>query len=67
MASLVVAVSEPNKELEWKLRKQHTLADLADMNDRDVLGLVAADKLDNVRSISDSLRHLGNKKTWKLF
>ena len=27
----------------------------------------AADKLDNVRSIADTLRHLGHKKTWAIF
>ena len=32
-----------------------------------MLALVAADKLDNVRAITDTLRHLGQEKTWALF
>src|SRR3954452_3839654 len=32
VALLVVAASEPNKELEWKPRKEHTLAALAEVN-----------------------------------
>ncbi len=67
VATLVTAASEPDKSLEWKPRKQHTLEHLEREQDPDVLALVAADKLDNIRSIADTLRHLGQEQTWALF
>ena len=67
VARLVTAVTEPDKSLPWKERKQHTIARLEQERDQDVLALAAADKLDNVRSITDTLRHLGQQKTWALF
>jgi hypothetical protein len=67
IAKLVTAVSEPNKALPWKTRKEQTIAHLEEEDDPDVLALAAADKLDNVRSITDTLRHCGQKKTWALF
>ncbi len=67
IAALVTSVSEPDKALPWKERKEHTIARLRKEHDPDVLALIAADKLDNVRSITDTLRHLGQKRTWALF
>jgi hypothetical protein len=67
VATLVTAVSEPNKSLPWKTRKEQTIARLEQVDDPDVHALAAADKLDNVRAITDTLRHLGKKKTWALF
>jgi Domain of unknown function (DUF6946)/HD domain len=67
IASLVTSVSEPDKSLPWKTRKEHTIARIQQETDPDVLALAAADKLDNVRSITDALRHLGQEKTWALF
>jgi hypothetical protein len=67
VAELVVAASEADKSLPWKERKQHTLDQLKRETRANVLALVAADKLDNIRSLSDTLRHLGSEKTWKLF
>ena len=67
VAALVTSVSEPDKSLPWKTRKQHTIEHLEQEADPDVLALVAADKLDNVRAITDTLRHLGQEKTWALF
>ncbi len=32
-----------------------------------MLGLVAADKLDNVRSIAETLEYLGHDQTWAIF
>ena len=64
VAALVTAASEPDKSLEWKPRKQHTLGHLEQERDPDVL---AADKLDNIRSIAETLRQFGQKKTWALF
>src|SRR3954466_13916597 len=67
IAGLVNSVSEPDKSLPWKQRKEAALARLEEEQDLDVLALLAADKLDNVRAISDTLRHLGEKQTWSLF
>src|SRR5437868_11144307 len=67
IADLVTAVSEPNKSLPWKTRKEQTIAHLEQEKNPDVHALAAADKLDNVRSITDTLRHLGKEKTWALF
>jgi hypothetical protein len=67
VAFLVTAVSEPDKSLPWKPRKEHTIEQLAQQEDPDVLALIAADKLDNVRSITDTLRHIGAEKGWALF
>ena len=67
VAALVTSVSEPDKSLLWKARKEQTISHLEQEADPDVLALLAADKLDNVRSITDSLRHLGQEKTWALF
>src|SRR6266496_2073906 len=67
VAALVVAVSEPDKSLPWKTRKEQTIAHLEREDDPDVHALVAADKLDSVRSTTDTLRHLGQERTWALF
>ena len=66
VADLVSLVSEPDRSLPWRTRKEHTIVRLEQEQDPDVLALVAADKLDNVRAISDTLRHLG-EKTWEIF
>jgi HD domain len=67
IASLVTSVSEPDKSIPWRKRKEHSIERLEQEPDPDVHALLAADKLDNVRSITDTLRHLGQKKTWDLF
>jgi HD domain len=67
VAALVTAASEPDKAAEWKDRKQHTIDHLREERDSDVLALVAADKLDNVRATTDMVRHLGAATTWGLF
>ena len=54
-------MSEPDKSLPWKTRKERSIAHLEHEQDPDVLALVAADKLDNVRSITDTLRYLGTE------
>jgi len=67
VAALVAAVSEPDKSLPWKKRKEQTIAHLQREDDPDVQALVAADKLESVRSTTDTLRHLGQVRTWALF
>jgi hypothetical protein len=60
VAELVAGASEPDKTAPWRERKQHTLDSLRD-SDRDTLLLVAADKLDNVRSLQQALLRRGTK------
>jgi hypothetical protein len=66
VVTLVEAFSEFDKSLPWKARKEHTIATLKDAEPT-VLALIAADKLDNVRAITDTLRHVGEAGTWALF
>lgn len=67
VAALVSAASEPDKSLPHRERKEHTIAYLKQERDKDVLSLVAADKLDNVRAIVDTLRQVGDERTWARF
>lgn len=67
VAELVAGASEADKALPWQERKEATLAKLEREEDVDVRALVAADKLDNVRSIADTLRQHGEQQTWALF
>jgi hypothetical protein len=67
VSELVEKASEPDKSLDWRTRKQHTVARAASENDLEALALVAADKLDNVRSLQETLRGRGEKETWKIF
>lgn len=64
---LVRKASEPDKSLDWDTRKRHTIDSLAAESDQDARGLIAADKLDNIRSLAETLRSLGDKKTWAIF
>jgi hypothetical protein len=66
-AALVRRASEPDKSLEWEIRKQHTIDRLRTEDDSDALALVAADKLDNVLALKDTLRSRGEKRTWVMF
>lgn len=66
VARLVEAASEADKTLAWSDRKGATIAKVAEA-DSDVLPLLAADKLDNVRSIRDTLAERGEDETWALF
>jgi (p)ppGpp synthase/HD superfamily hydrolase len=66
VARLVEAVSEADKTLSWRERKGATIEKVPDA-DEDVLAVLAADKLDNVRSIRDSLAERGEDETWALF
>jgi hypothetical protein len=66
VAGLVEAVSEADRAAEWSKRKGATIAKVAEAEEN-VLPLLAADKLDNVRSIRDTLAERGEDKTWSLF
>jgi (p)ppGpp synthase/HD superfamily hydrolase len=66
VADLVEAVSEADRTAGWNERKGATIAKVAEA-EADVLPLLAADKLENVRSIRDTLAERGEDKTWSLF
>lgn len=66
VARLVEAVSEADKEAPWRTRKGQTVAKIAEADD-DVVAILAADKLDNVRSVRETLAQRGENATWKLF
>ena len=65
VAGLVEQASEPDKELPWRERKQHTIDGLGGLS-CGARGLVAADKLDNARSLAETFR-LQGPETWKRF
>jgi hypothetical protein len=67
VATVVEKASEPDKSLEWRERKQHTIDRAAAEDDLDALAVIAADKLDNVRSLQETLRALGEAEAWKIF
>jgi (p)ppGpp synthase/HD superfamily hydrolase len=67
VSELVEKASEPDKALDWRTPKQHTVARAASEDDLEALALVAADKLDNVRSLKETLRARGEEKTWTIF
>lgn len=58
VAALVEAVSEPDRAAPWQERKQHTIEMLPSAA-TDVLLLLCADKLDNVRSMRRGERRDG--------
>jgi (p)ppGpp synthase/HD superfamily hydrolase len=67
VATLVEKVSEPDKTLDWRTRKQHTIHRIEREDDPEALMLKAADMLDNVRSIRETLRAEGEERTWARF
>src|SRR5262245_54660285 len=66
VSALVEKASEPDKSLSWRTRKEHTIARISTERDTDALAVVGADKLDNVRSLAETLRSRGEKKTWAI-
>jgi (p)ppGpp synthase/HD superfamily hydrolase len=66
VARLVEAVSEADKSASWEERKSATIAKVAGA-DANVLAILAADKLDNVRATRDDLAEAGEEPTWAKF
>lgn len=62
---LVEAASEPDKSLSWRERKTATLAHLP-TRELAAQRVIAADKLDNVRSIGEALEREGDA-LWERF
>jgi (p)ppGpp synthase/HD superfamily hydrolase len=56
---LVLAASEPDKNLEWEDRKKHTIEFLSDQARPDEVLLTLADKLDNTESMAHDYGELG--------
>lgn len=65
IANLVRAVSEPDKNLPWEERKQHTI-DMLKYASLGEIQIITADKLHNLRSIRADLEVTG-EKTWDRF
>ncbi len=65
IADIVAACSEPDKKLSWKVRKEHTLEHLPEV-DRDVWMVVCADKFHNASSMLGDYRQ-NSKGFWDRF
>ena len=65
VASIVEAMTEPDKQRSWEDRKRHTLVILGGA-EGELLLVGCADKLDNIRSIQEDLARLG-EKLWQVF
>jgi (p)ppGpp synthase/HD superfamily hydrolase len=65
VAALVAGASEPDRTASWEERKQHTI-DHIRVAPEDVLWIVCADKLDNVRSLREDLERIG-AELWTRF
>ena len=66
VAELVMALSEPDKQAPWEVRKAHTIQYLGSRASDDVLLVALADKLDNIRAIREGLESDGDA-FWKRF
>ena len=63
--TLVKAVSEPDKSLNWEQRKQHMINQIKYLNEG-ALAIFLAEKIQNVRAIKYELSQLG-ESTWNHF
>lgn len=64
--TLVKSATEAEKDKSWEERKQHTLEYLSQTNDKRVLLLTCADKLNNINSIINDYNQIG-EEIWKRF
>lgn len=65
--AFIVAGHTENKALSWEERKQHTIDELADPNTPiEIRALIIADRLDNLRSLVEDIKVLGDD-LWKCF
>ncbi|WP_462408629.1 HD domain-containing protein [Neobacillus sp. Marseille-QA0830] len=65
IAAIVEGCSEPNKSHSWEQRKQHTIEFLKSAS-HDIKAVACADKLHNIRSISDDFLQNG-EEVWTRF
>lgn len=66
VARLVEGASEADKTEPWRVRRERTIAAVPTAA-ADVLELVAADKLDHVRSLREAIAVKGAKRVWARF
>lgn len=66
VAWLVEQVTEPDKSKPWEVRKQHTVVHLRQVEDREVLLVACADKLDNLQMVREGMRVYG-VEFWERF
>ncbi len=59
IAWLVEQVTEPDRSKPWEVRKQHTVVHLRQVEDREVLLVACADKLDNLQMMREGMRVYG--------
>lgn len=64
--ALVKSASEPEKDKSWEERKRHTMEFLRQTDDKRVLLLTCADKLNNINSIIADYEQLG-EDLWARF
>ncbi len=66
VADLVAGATEPDKRNPWEMRKQHTL-DALKTASPELLQLICADKLHNLRSIRQDIAKAGEDAVWSRF
>lgn len=66
VAWLVEQVSETDRSEPWEVRKRHTVAHLSQVEDREVLLVSCADKLDNLQMMREGIRVYG-VEFWERF
>lgn len=70
VARLVKGVSEDDKSLNWKTRKQKSINHLKNEASKEEKYIICADKLSNIKSFSRSLKNIENPQEsfiWKKF
>lgn len=65
VAGMVAGASEPDKSLSWEERKEHTIQFLKTAS-KEIRVVVCADKLHNIRTITDDLNEYG-EEVWNRF
>ncbi|MBI3926387.1 MAG: bifunctional (p)ppGpp synthetase/guanosine-3',5'-bis(diphosphate) 3'-pyrophosphohydrolase [Armatimonadetes bacterium] len=66
VADLVDGVSEPDKQLPWRDRKEHAIAKARSTDDLELLAIKCADKLDNIQDMRHDHSRIG-EKLWERF
>ncbi|MCS6829051.1 MAG: HD domain-containing protein [Armatimonadota bacterium] len=66
VAWLVQQVTEPDRSEPWEARKRHTVERLQRVEDREVLLVACADKLDNLQMMREGIRVYG-VEFWERF
>ncbi|MBT2755310.1 bifunctional (p)ppGpp synthetase/guanosine-3',5'-bis(diphosphate) 3'-pyrophosphohydrolase [Mesobacillus foraminis] len=65
IASIVEGCSEPDKSLPWETRKEHSIEFLKGASE-DIRAVACADKLHNIKSITEDFNQEGDK-VWQRF